>query len=154
MDHGCNTSRKGKERKGKERVMGEKRKLTEVEMVVLYAKRLLNHSTEGNKLLLRSAIKQYQRTLENPPQVLRFHVRWPSELAAGIRAGSEDITITFTSGWAGGIPADVVQDFREYLREEYDGAEVLTQNEYDQECKLIEAAEAESMREFYRDCRD
>jgi hypothetical protein len=59
---------------------------------------------------------------------LKFYVSWNGEPGAGIRSGSEDVSITFSH--TDSVDSDTVEFFRESLREYYDGAEmVLTPDE-------------------------
>jgi hypothetical protein len=72
---------------------------------------------------------------------IKFYVEWPGERAAGIRGGSEHVSISFEYGTV--IDSDTVEFFRESLREFFDCRKVQTWEEAEKEWKARE----EGMRE-------
>lgn len=61
-------------------------------------------------------------------QVIKFTAMWAGESSAGIRAGNEDVAITF-SNTLGEPDADTIEYFREAIAEYFDGAKVHTETE-------------------------
>jgi len=70
-----------------------------------------------------------------PNQKMVFHVEWPGEIDAGIRAGQEKVTISFEYGWDGGPDSETIDFFKESLKNLYDGATVSTEKEYQKYCQ-------------------
>ena len=70
---------------------------------------------------------------------LRYRVEWNGEQDAGINAGSEDVAIRFSHTKT--LDEEVVEMFRETLLQYYDGAHVMTEQEYERYSEQIEAEE-------------
>jgi hypothetical protein len=61
---------------------------------------------------------------------IKFYVEWAGELAAGIRPGSETVTINFEYGTVV-VDREAIEYWRESVSGYYDGATVLTPYECD-----------------------
>jgi len=58
---------------------------------------------------------------------IKFFVEWHGEMAAGIRPGSENVSITFEH--TDTVDSDTVEFWHDSLKEYYDGAAVYTEQE-------------------------
>ena len=63
---------------------------------------------------------------------ITFEANWHGERAAGINSGSETVTIEFAN--TSEIDTETVEYFREALRDYYDDASILTQEESKRMC--------------------
>lgn len=69
---------------------------------------------------------------------IKFFVSWSGEMAAGIRPGFEEVTISFRYGQP--LDDEAVGFLRESVKEFFNGASVLTEEEFARECKANQAA--------------
>ena len=66
----------------------------------------------------------FSRTLRNQPLTLTFDVEFPGERGAGLRAYSEQVTVTVDSGEPGGSPDEFTEEMLKFLSGWFDGAAV------------------------------
>ena len=65
----------------------------------------------------------FTRRLRNEPLTLIFDIEHPGERAAGLRAYSEQVTVTVDSGDPGGVH-EFAEEMQQFLSEWFDGAAV------------------------------
>lgn len=99
------------------------------------AKRVNNPKEESDLGILSEAILNSK--IEGPRAAnFHFHIEFSGELSAGLRPYSDDVLVIVNSGDPGGEPGEFLEFLRTSLREWFDGAAVMTQDEY---ADLVEA---------------